>query len=116
MLLWPGKEADGSLETTTPSKSETRDEMGRLEKVRQSPSSTVEQNLGEAHILACEEARTWGHAKVGVAGQACIPENVRNSCGAFILTLSRVVGVAKCNEGGDREIEQPLSLYRLASL
>ena len=34
MLLWPDKEADGSLETTTPSKSETRDEMGRLEKVQ----------------------------------------------------------------------------------
>ncbi|KAH8978579.1 atypical/PIKK/PI3K protein kinase [Lactarius hatsudake] len=33
MLLWPGKEADGSLETTTPSKSGTRDEMGRLEKL-----------------------------------------------------------------------------------
>jgi len=33
MLLWPGKEADGSVETTTPSKSGVRDEMGRLEKV-----------------------------------------------------------------------------------
>ncbi|KAI9440788.1 atypical/PIKK/PI3K protein kinase, partial [Lactarius indigo] len=33
MLLWLGKEADGSLETTTPSKSGTRDEMGRLEKL-----------------------------------------------------------------------------------
>jgi phosphatidylinositol 3-kinase len=33
MLLWPGKEADGSVETTTPSKSDVRDEMGRLEKV-----------------------------------------------------------------------------------
>lgn len=34
MLLWPGIEADGSIETTTPSKLETRDEMGRLEKAR----------------------------------------------------------------------------------
>lgn len=33
MLLWPGKEADGCVETTTPSKSDVRDEMGRLEKV-----------------------------------------------------------------------------------
>jgi phosphatidylinositol 3-kinase len=33
MLLWPNKEADGSLETATPSKSETGDEMGRLEKL-----------------------------------------------------------------------------------
>jgi phosphatidylinositol 3-kinase len=34
LLLWQGKEADGSMETTTPSKSGTEDEMGRLEKVR----------------------------------------------------------------------------------
>ncbi len=33
LLLWPGVEADGSLETTTPSKLVTQDEMGRLEKV-----------------------------------------------------------------------------------
>jgi phosphatidylinositol 3-kinase len=36
LLLWPGKEADGSVETTTPSKSGDRDEMGRLERVRHS--------------------------------------------------------------------------------
>ena len=34
LLLWLGKEADGSVETTTPSKSGVKDEMGRLEKVR----------------------------------------------------------------------------------
>ncbi|RDB29393.1 Phosphatidylinositol 3-kinase catalytic subunit type 3 [Hypsizygus marmoreus] len=33
LLLWPGIEADGSIETTTPSKLGTRDEMGRLEKL-----------------------------------------------------------------------------------
>ncbi|KAL4247958.1 Phosphatidylinositol 3-kinase VPS34 [Abortiporus biennis] len=33
LLLWPGKEADGSSDTTTPSKVGTRDEMGRLEKL-----------------------------------------------------------------------------------
>ena len=33
LLLWPGQEADGSMESTTPSKLSTRDEMGRLEKV-----------------------------------------------------------------------------------
>ncbi|KAG6840119.1 hypothetical protein C0991_008879 [Blastosporella zonata] len=33
LLLWPGIEADGSIDTTTPSKLETRDEMGRLEKL-----------------------------------------------------------------------------------
>lgn len=37
MFLWPDKEADGSLDTTTPSKSEARDEMGRLEKVQYPP-------------------------------------------------------------------------------
>lgn len=33
LLLWPGVEADGSVDTTTPSKMEVQDEMGRLEKV-----------------------------------------------------------------------------------
>ncbi|KAI0064055.1 atypical/PIKK/PI3K protein kinase [Artomyces pyxidatus] len=33
LLLWSDKEADGSIETTTPSKSGSRDEMGRLEKL-----------------------------------------------------------------------------------
>ncbi|KAF9000637.1 atypical/PIKK/PI3K protein kinase [Cyathus striatus] len=33
LFLWPGIEADGSLETSTPSKLETQDEMGRLEKL-----------------------------------------------------------------------------------
>jgi phosphatidylinositol 3-kinase len=34
LLLWPGREADGSMRSTTSSKMGTRDEMGRLEKVR----------------------------------------------------------------------------------
>ena len=33
LLLWPGQEADGSIETRTPSKVGIKDEMGRLEKV-----------------------------------------------------------------------------------
>jgi hypothetical protein len=33
LLLWPDQEADGSVESSTPSKLGTRDEMGRLEKV-----------------------------------------------------------------------------------
>lgn len=33
LLLWPGVEADGSIETATPSKLVVQDEMGRLEKV-----------------------------------------------------------------------------------
>ena len=32
MLLWAGQEADGSMQTKTPSKLGVRDEMGRLEK------------------------------------------------------------------------------------
>ena len=36
LFLWPGIEADGSIESATPSKWGTRDEMGRLEKVRAS--------------------------------------------------------------------------------
>jgi phosphatidylinositol 3-kinase len=34
MLLWPDKEADGSVDSSTPSKMGNRDEIGRLEKVR----------------------------------------------------------------------------------
>ena len=37
LLLWPGHEADGSVETRTPSKVDMKDEMGRLEKVRAVP-------------------------------------------------------------------------------
>ncbi|KIY42834.1 phosphatidylinositol 3-kinase [Fistulina hepatica ATCC 64428] len=33
LFLWPGVEADGSVETTTPSKTGELDEMGRLEKL-----------------------------------------------------------------------------------
>ncbi|KAH9481692.1 Phosphatidylinositol 3-kinase catalytic subunit type 3 [Psilocybe cubensis] len=33
LFLWPGVEADGSVETTTPSKLAAQDEMGRLEKL-----------------------------------------------------------------------------------
>ncbi|XP_006459287.1 hypothetical protein AGABI2DRAFT_218336 [Agaricus bisporus var. bisporus H97] len=33
LLLWPGIEADGSVDSTTPSKMEVQDEMGRLEKL-----------------------------------------------------------------------------------
>lgn len=33
LFLWAGREADGSDDSTTPSKLGTRDEMGRLEKV-----------------------------------------------------------------------------------
>jgi hypothetical protein len=36
LLLWLGREADGSIDTSTPSKTGTRDEMGRLEKVNTS--------------------------------------------------------------------------------
>lgn len=34
LFLWAGREADGSDDSATPSKLGTRDEMGRLEKVR----------------------------------------------------------------------------------
>jgi phosphatidylinositol 3-kinase len=34
LLLWRDQEADGSVETQTPSKVGIQDEMGRLEKVR----------------------------------------------------------------------------------
>ncbi|GBE88499.1 atypical/PIKK/PI3K protein kinase [Sparassis latifolia] len=33
LFLWPDREADGSIESTTPSKVGSRDEMGRLEKL-----------------------------------------------------------------------------------
>ena len=37
LLLWLGVEADGSIESTTPSKLANQDEMGRLERVRDLP-------------------------------------------------------------------------------
>lgn len=33
LFLWPDVEADGSVDTKTPSKMQVEDEMGRLEKV-----------------------------------------------------------------------------------
>lgn len=33
LYLWPGVEADGSVDSKTPSKTDIKDEMGRLEKV-----------------------------------------------------------------------------------
>ena len=41
LFLWAGREADGSDESTTPSKLGTRDEMGRLEKVHQYVLATL---------------------------------------------------------------------------
>lgn len=41
MFLWAGREADGSDDTTTPSKLGTRDEMGRLEKVCEPTPSVI---------------------------------------------------------------------------
>lgn len=55
LLLWPGKEADGSMDTTTPSKLGTRDEMGRLEKVRLLPQSTRLLTCATIAILAREK-------------------------------------------------------------
>lgn len=69
MLLWPGREADGSVESTTPSKMGTRDEMGRLEKVR--PMFTVLQSgyYSDRFTLLSvgEEVRERGLAEVGLA-------------------------------------------------
>ena len=48
LLLWPDREADGSHETNTPSKVGTRDEMGRLEKVRVHDLVCI--TLAEAHV------------------------------------------------------------------
>lgn len=47
MLLWPDKEADASVESSTPSKvtGQEKDERGRLEKVR---STFCVKILGEA--------------------------------------------------------------------
>ncbi|EGU11319.1 Atypical/PIKK/PI3K protein kinase [Rhodotorula toruloides ATCC 204091] len=39
LFLWKGKEADGSVETETPSKVGLKDEMGRLEKLAESEKS-----------------------------------------------------------------------------
>ena len=55
MILWPDREADGANETTTPSKIVgTRDEKGRLEKVR-SCAPTLTSSCGVLKVLVARE-------------------------------------------------------------
>ena len=50
LYLWPGREADGANETITPSKTGTRDEMGRLEKVLDGYISHASDGLIRQHF------------------------------------------------------------------
>jgi hypothetical protein len=56
--LWPDQEADGSVDTRTPSKQELRDEMGRLEKVYAGDFFKKKNLLLNPLNLACEKVRT----------------------------------------------------------
>ena len=63
LLLWLGVEADGSTESTTPSKLASQDEMGRLERVRDYASF---KNACETDtlLLACEEIRERRYSEI----------------------------------------------------
>jgi hypothetical protein len=79
LYLWPGREADGSNETITPSKTGARDEMGRLEKVRRNNEQLYQTSHYDGHA-ACKEIRTWGSAQVRLAGHNGLPEDGGNTC------------------------------------
>ena len=50
---WPDREADGAMESTTPSKMSTRDEMGRLEKVIYDTEPSIFSSLSEqSYVIA----------------------------------------------------------------
>ena len=66
LALWPGVEADGSIESTTPSKLEIRDEMGRLEKA--SLATQVEYRVIMLCIVASEEVRAWRPPEIRLVG------------------------------------------------
>ena len=53
LILWPDREADGAMESTTPSKMSTRDEMGRLEKVIYDTEPSIFSSLSEqSYVIA----------------------------------------------------------------
>ncbi len=75
-MLWKDVEADGSVDTKTPSKVAKKDEMGRLEKVR---VYLMTRNVGlTKSFAACEEIRAGRPSQGGMAGQACVSPDGRN--------------------------------------
>ena len=78
-LLWPGREADGSADSSTPSKTRTRDEMGRLEKVVES-YHLFDRDIDRFDCTASEKARERRFAKVGLAGQDGVQKDDRDPC------------------------------------
>jgi len=67
LLLWAGQEADGSMQTKTPSKLGVRDEMGRLEKAGILLRSGYA--CSSIAFSAREEVRARRLAKVGLVRQ-----------------------------------------------
>ena len=83
LLLWPGREADGSNETSTPSKVAQRDEMGRLEKVCKLrlpftiPHNTLHSWLKSTAVPSPANMATDGY--VASALRLCLGQKIINS-------------------------------------
>ena len=68
LILWPDREADGAMESTTPSKMSTRDEMGRLEKVIYDTEPSIFSSLSEqSYVIARQKIWTWWSTQARLA-------------------------------------------------
>lgn len=114
LLLWAGQEADGSMQTKTPSKLGNRDEMGRLEKV----GSTTALWYAASFLTfpsAREEIRTWRLAKVRLVRQYGFQKNGGDTrCKSFMIKYK--CKHSKRTEGGDREVRKHVSLCRPSTI
>lgn len=88
LYLWPDREADGSNDTSTPSKTGTRDEMGRLEKVCHHRAVAPVYAL-TCYYIAREEIRAWRPSQVGLVGYYGFSEDGRDTCREYICYCAR---------------------------
>ena len=110
MLLWAGQEADGSMQTKTPSKLGVRDEMGRLEKAGKVIGIECVRSLVTSSS-AREEIRARRLAKVGLVRQHGLQKNGGDTCCKSSKLKNEYKHLTRY-EGGDREIRQYVSLRR----
>ena len=110
LLLWAGQEADGSMQTKTPSKLGVRDEMGRLEKAGKVIGIGYVRSL-VTFPSARQEIRAWRLAKVGLVRQYGLQKDGGDTCCKSFKLECEFKHLTRC-EGGDREVRQHVSLYR----
>jgi phosphatidylinositol 3-kinase len=101
LLLWQGKEADGSMETTTPSKSGTEDEMGRLEKVRLSLSIETASDLKGRCAFQLVKKHERGDMPKSEWLDKLVFRRMSEIHAVRTFMPFRVVHTAKGNKGGD---------------